>query len=284
MRRREQNGKGGNRDRGQLRLHGYQPMVGNLFRLYRATGSLELRNQLILGFQWWVERMASYFRRHLPEPIELDDLVSAANFGLMDAINGYDPDKGSDFDIYAFNRIRGAIIDYLRTQMWQSRSAYRRITSYKELIDKLGHRPSQEELVKHLEISPEEAGRIETAVNQQSQLVQESTGWRRDGDWRGFHFNHQPVLNDYSYSNDQTPLERLIAAEGISPRFLIGLTSLGKKVIIGYYAWGMTMNEVGQILNISKSRVSQIHCSAIKTIKGNLNGAGTVAEALDQVG
>src|SRR5437667_10531971 len=138
--------------------------VPQLWRDYRAEPTVELRNQLVELYLPLVRYNAERIWSRLPEGVDLDDLISAGVFGLMDAIDAFDLERGVKFETYCVPRIRGAMLDELRTMDWVPRLVRSKHTKLEEarksLEAELGRPPRPEEMALRLGISPEEYGKL----------------------------------------------------------------------------------------------------------------------------
>lgn len=207
---------------------------------------------------------------HLPKSVERDDLVSAAIIGLFDALEKYDPDKGTKFETYAIWRIRGAILDELRALDWASRSVRRRARNVEEVSRDLGQRlgraATEEEVADALNLSPVQLSRLMDEVNGTSLLsLSKSVSTEDDQDF--------VQLEDIV--DDPTTVDVLEALESEEARQVLqetidGLPEQQRLVVALYYYEEMTLKEIGEALHISESRVSQIHTRAVKTLKTRL--------------
>lgn len=224
----------------------------------------KLRNELVEYYIPLVRRQAERIWAKLPNEIELDDLISAGSFGLMEAISAYDLDRGVKFETFCLQRVRGAILDELRSLDWVPRKvrskASRLNEAYKVLEGKFGRRPSEEELADFLELPVVEVHKTiteSTSVNLTS----------LDRKW-----------SDPSGENDVTEMEILADKRGEDPTERLankdlvrvctrGLSKTERLIIILYYFEEMTMKEIGATLDLSESRVSQMHSAIVERIK-----------------
>lgn len=227
----------------------------------------ELRNILIEHYLPIVRYHGERVWSRLPDEVDLDDLISSGIFGLMDAIDAYDTDRGVKFETYCVPRIRGAMLDELRNMDWVPRlvrSRARKLTeANKELSDKLGRLPSQEELAKHLNMSPAELKRLVNDANTVN-LVSLNKKW--------FETDGSKEISEIDLIEDQhgeDPTSR-IQKDDIMRLVTKGLSRNERLIIILYYYEEMTMKEVGMTLDLSESRVSQMHSSIVSRLQQQL--------------
>jgi RNA polymerase sigma factor for flagellar operon FliA len=211
---------------------------------------------------------------HLPKSVERDDLVSAAIIGLFDALEKYDKTKGTKFETYAIWRIRGAILDELRSLDWASRSIRRKARSVDEaargLAQKLGRAATEEEVADALNLSPAELSRLLDEVHGTSLLsLSKSVSSDEDQDV----IQLEDIVDDPNYKDALEILETDEAREVLLDT-IDSLPEQQRLVVSLYYYEEMTLKEIGEALHISESRVSQIHTRAVKTLRTRLARIG----------
>ncbi len=241
-----------------------------LWKQLVVTKDQELKDYFILKYAPLVKYVAGKVSMGMPQNIEFDDLVSYGIFGLIDAISKYDPDRGIKFKTYAMTRVRGAIFDELRSIDWIPRSIRQKAkeieSAIADLENKLGRTVEDEEISKELGITIEE---FHTILNKVSGTAMVS-------------------LNDIWYMGDESDelsiLETLEAPDNMNPDVLIEkeeikdhiveaikkLPDKEKKVIVLYYYEDLTLKEIGQVLEVTESRISQLHTKAIMRLRGRL--------------
>jgi len=207
---------------------------------------------------------------HLPKSVERDDLISAAIIGLFDALEKYDASKGTKFETYAIWRIRGAILDELRSLDWASRSIRRKARNVeevaRELGQKLGRAATEEEVADALNLSPVELSRLMDEVHGTALLsLSKSVSSDEDQDF----IQLEDIVDDPSHKDALEVIESDEARE-VLLETIDGLPEQQRLVVALYYYEEMTLKEIGEALHISESRVSQIHTRAVKTLKGRL--------------
>jgi RNA polymerase sigma factor FliA len=207
---------------------------------------------------------------HLPKSVERDDLISAAIIGLFDALEKYDASKGTKFETYAIWRIRGAILDELRSLDWASRSIRRKARNVEEVArdlgQKLGRAATEEEVADALNLSPVELSRLLDEVHGTALLsLSKSVSSDEDQDF----IQLEDIVDDPSHKDALEVIESDEARE-VLLETIDGLPEQQRLVVALYYYEEMTLKEIGEALHISESRVSQIHTRAVKTLKGRL--------------
>ncbi|HEX7077691.1 MAG TPA: FliA/WhiG family RNA polymerase sigma factor [Candidatus Eisenbacteria bacterium] len=207
---------------------------------------------------------------HLPKSVERDDLTSAAIIGLFDALEKYDAGKGTKFETYAIWRIRGAILDELRSLDWASRSIRRKARSVEEAARELGQRlgraATEEEVADALNLSPVELSRLLDEVHGTALL---SLSKAVSGEDEQDYIQLEDIVDDPSQTGALEVLETEEARE-VLLETIDHLPEQQRLVVALYYYEEMTLKEIGEALHISESRVSQIHTRAVKTLKARL--------------
>ncbi len=239
-----------------------------LWRKYKRTGTEEIRNRLIERYLPLVKYNAERIRAKLPDEVELDDLISAGIFGLIDAIDAFDLKRGVKFETYSATRIRGAILDELRTMDWVPRlvrsRAHKLDAVSKELEAEFGRVPSEDEIAKRLGMSGEEFDRLlrdATAITLVS-LNRKYFETDSNKDVREI-----DVLEDKRGRDPLSEIQKRDLKEFITK----GLTRAERLIILLYYYEEMTMKEIGCTLDLSESRVSQMHSSILSRLKAQLS-------------
>src|SRR6201985_182425 len=230
--------------------------------------SKPLRNKLIEYYLPLVKYNGERIWSRLPEGVELDDLISAGVFGLMDAIDAFDLTRGVKFETYCVPRIRGAMLDELRTMDWVPRlvrsKASKLEAAPKEAEAELGRPPSDAEIAKKMGLPMEEYDKHKSeasAVN----LVSLNKKWYETDSYKDV--REIDIIED-TKGEDPT--------DGIQKRDVMKLVTKGlnrneRLIIILYYYEELTMKEIGTTLGLSESRVSQMHSSIVNRLKEQLN-------------
>ena len=230
---------------------------------YTMSRSPALKEKLILEYAPLVKFVAGRLVMHIGQHVEYDDLISYGIFGLIDAIDKFDPDKGVKFETYASLRIRGSIIDSIRKMDWVPRTLRQRNKQYEQtylqLEETLGREPTEAELAEKLSLSVEETRDL---MRKSSVLSLIS-------------------LDDYLDQNYETSFNGSMAAQVETPESHMDkqvlqtmladaidkLSDKEKKVVSLYYFEDLTLKEISCIMGVSESRISQIHSKAIMRLQ-----------------
>ncbi len=234
------------------------------FEYKSDPGNDELRNRIIERYMPLVQRRAERIRAKLPNEIELDDLISAGSVGLMDAVSAFDPERGVKFETFCIPRVQGAMLDELRSLDWAPRLVRSNATklneAYKVLEGKYGRRPSEEELAEFLE-RPVSEVRKTIVDSHRVNLTSLDKKWQdASGD---SDVSEIDVVPD---KRGEDPTERIERAELIRV-CTKGLSKSERLIVILYYFEEMTMKEIGATLDLSESRVSQMHSAIVQRMK-----------------
>jgi RNA polymerase sigma factor for flagellar operon FliA len=240
----------------------------DLWKTYKQDQSnVELRNQLMERFLALVRYNAERVWAKLPEGVDLNDLISAGVFGLMDAIDAYDLERGVKFETYCVPRIRGAMLDELRTMDWVPRlvrsKASKLEAARKQVEARLGRSPSDLELAEKMQLSPAEFDKLKSdasAVN----LVSLNKKWYETDSYKDV--REIDILED-GKGEDPT---RSIQKRDLMKLVTKGLNRNERLIVILYYYEELTMKEIGNTLGLSESRVSQMHSSIVARLKDQL--------------
>ncbi len=241
-----------------------------LWRAYRAAPSKSLRDRLILKYSPLVKYVASRVSIGLPQSVEQADLVSYGMFGLIDAIEKFELDRGIKFETYAIRRIRGAIIDELRSIDWVPRSIRAKAraveTAFGSLEAEMGRAPTDTEMAKALDMSEPELLNVFAQVSFVG-LVALDDMFTRNGE-RGESATLAESLPDRTAGPSALyEVEELRQAlAGAINR----MPEREKMVLTLYYYEGMTLAEIGDILGVTESRVCQIHTRAVLQLRAKL--------------
>jgi RNA polymerase sigma factor for flagellar operon FliA len=239
-----------------------QTELAGVWEDFRA-GSSSAREQLILHYAPLVKYVAGRLGAGLPQTVEQADLVSNGMFGLMDALDKFDPERNVKFETYAIPRIRGAILDELRAMDWVPRSIRFKARELEkanaELENELKRPPTDEEVAERLGISLSELQEVLTQISFVSVMaLDEVIG----GDERGEPRSLLDTLADAASGDPTMELEGQ-EMRGILAAAINSLTEREKIVITLYYFEGLTLSEIGEILGVTESRVCQIHTKAV---------------------
>lgn len=247
--------------------------IARLWERYQADGSKDARDRLILHYSPLVKFVAGRVGAGLPASVENADLVSYGILGLIDAIQKFDPGRQIKFETYAIPRIRGAILDALRALDWVPRSVRTKARDVERAMTQLQNRlrrdPSEEELAAELGISvgdvQERFGQI-AAVSVVGLEEVLTVGGEKD--------EQISILDTLADTETEQPGESLEAEE--TRRDLLdainGLREREKWVVTLYYFEGLTLAQIGEVLGVTESRISQIHSKAVLYLRSRLGG------------
>lgn len=234
---------------------------------YKKNKTEPLRNILMENYLHLVRYNAERIHVKLPDEVELDDLMSAGIFGLMDAINAFDLDRGVKFETYCAPRIRGAILDELRSMDWVPRlvrsRAHKLDGATKQLEVELGRAPTNEEVAKRLKVSMNEFEKMAKDASAVG-LVSLSRKW--------FETDSNKDVREIDILEDKRGADpvREIQRKDLKELITKGLSRAERLIIILYYFEEMTMKEIGATLDLSESRVSQMHSSILARLKAQM--------------
>ena len=237
------------------------------WRRYRKSETEEMRQMLLNKFLPLVRNVASRMAMGFPRSVELPDLVNTGVIGLIEAFRNFDPGRGVKFETYAVPRIRGAILDELRALDWVPRSTRAKSReidkSYHILENKYGRPPEKTELAKHMKITIEELHLSLDDVSGTNILSLDDIIFREDDNRQ---VSRIETIVDTSKINILGELEKdeLRAFLSIA---MEKLTAQEKLVIALYYYEELTLKEIGEVMSISESRVSQIHTRAVSKLR-----------------
>jgi RNA polymerase sigma factor for flagellar operon FliA len=232
--------------------------------MYTAKGKAD-KNSLLTDHMPLVKRLAHQMKAKLPPSVEVDDLVQAGMIGLLDAINRYEENHGAQFETYAVVRIRGAMLDELRSSDWMPRSTRQNMRKVEQamhtLQQQLGRPPSESEVAKSLKLSLADYQEM-LGDSGGHQLLYFEDFHDNDGD------GHDSFLDRYAVADDD-PLKALLetdfrqavidAIDGLPPR---------EKLLMGlYYEEELNLKEIGAVMGVSESRVSQLHTQAVARLR-----------------
>jgi RNA polymerase sigma factor for flagellar operon FliA len=241
-----------------------------MWKKYKRTKSQSLREEIVKKYLYLVKYVAGRVAIGLPPNVEFNDLVSYGILGLFDAITKYDVSQGNKFETYAVSRIRGSIMDELRKLDWAPRLLRKKAREIdkkcKELEEKNGRLATDTELAKALRISTEELNDIYNDLNSTTFLSLDEVWQNDDGNKpisRLQTIEDSLVTNQFSYVHQNEVKELLAEAIDVLPE-------KEKLVIILYYYEDLTLREIGEILDVSESRICQIHTKVITRLRALL--------------
>ncbi|MAE66703.1 MAG: FliA/WhiG family RNA polymerase sigma factor [Phycisphaeraceae bacterium] len=242
--------------------------IAELWPLYKKNATEELRNCLMERYLNLVKYNAERIHAKLPDEVDIEDLMSAGIFGLMDAIDAFDLTRGVKFETYCAPRIRGAILDELRAMDWVPRLVRSRSsqveTARKSLEMQLGRVVTDDEIAEKMAVSKDEYAKIKKDAGAVG-VVSLSRKW--------YETDSNKDVREIDVLEDGKQIDPLSAVQRRDLKNLItqGLSRAERLIVILYYYEQMTMKEIGVTLDLSESRVSQMHSSILARLKAQLN-------------
>lgn len=235
-----------------------------LWEAYKTTGQHEFRNQLLVSYYQFAKSTAAKVFMKIKGKIEYDDLVSYSIFGLLDAIDKFEPKRKIKFTTYARQRIRGAILDEMRRLDWVSRWVRTKAKKLEELSieywSKYNRKPTTEEAAKHLRVPTK---RLHGLYLSKSKLISLDEALQDEKNSRMY------------FISDKTPgPEEHISTKMMNQLLMQKVSELSEKeqkVLDFYYFHGLTQPKIGKIFGLTTSRISQIHIKAISKLKTKLS-------------
>lgn len=236
---------------------------------YRSTVDPKVKDEIIIEYAPLIKYIAQKIASRLPSNIELDDLISCGVIGLMDAIQKFDPSRDNKFKTYAEFRVRGAILDELRAQDWVPRSVREKSKlvekAYAKLEAELGRPATDEEMCQELDCTQDEFHDLLNKAKSVSLLnIDDSASFNRgDKKLMAGLMEDSRANNPFSavsYKNSRDKIKEGIMALPEKQRLVLSL----------YYYEDLNLKEIGQVLDVTESRVSQLHTQAIMKLRGKL--------------
>ena len=241
--------------------------INDVWERYQASQDPAIRNYLMEKFLPLVRYNAERIHQRLPDEVDIEDLMSAGIFGLMDAIDGFDLSRKVKFETFCAPRIRGAILDELRSMDWVPRLVrYRsaKVSQARQAIEKeTGHSATDMQVAERLGMPFEE---FEKLKRDSEAVMTRSLSQRAFASDSGKEVREIDVVKDENQINPVTDLQRRDLRELITK----GLSRAERLIIILYYFEAMTMKEIGATLDLSESRVSQMHSSILARLKSQM--------------
>lgn len=240
-----------------------------LWEEYAKCQTPELREKIIIEYAGLVKIVAGKLSIYLGHNVEYEDLVSYGTFGLIDAIDKFDFDKGVKFETYASLRIRGAILDQVRRMDWLPRTVRQRQkqidAAYQKIETASGRMATDEEVAAELEITTDEL------LKWQNQTKAAGVVSLDEYLEQGSENDIIPTAESMEYAQPEKQMEKKAMKEMLV-QSLEALTEKEKKVILLYYYEDLTLKEISEVLEVSESRVSQLHTKAIQRLRLKLGG------------
>jgi len=249
-------------------------VVSRWWKLFVAAGKKNdhLRNMLLENYLPLVKATAEKLHHNLPEEVDVQDLISAGVLGLIDAIKGFDPNRGFKFETYCTPRIRGSMLDELRQMDWvprlvRSRSkALNRATQ--EVQARTGRKATPEAIAQYLEVTVEQLEKMRRKARTTGVLSLSHKRFEFDPhkDRSDKDVEEVDILADKSAENPQRVLDRKMVRELITS----GLSRAERLIIVLYYFEELTMKEIAQVIGLTESRVSQMHSAILTRLEWSL--------------
>ncbi len=239
---------------------------------FRRTNDKALRDRLILTYAPLVKYVAGRLGSGLPAHVDEGDLVSYGLLGLIGAIERYDPARDIKFETYAISRIKGAIIDELRALDWVPRSVRSRAREIEraiaELEAKLGTAPDDAQIAAKIGISVDELEESLTDISRSSIAALDEL-WSVSGE--GDQVSLMDTIEDTQGVRPQEALDETEMREALAEA-ISRLPEREKLVVTLYYYEELTLREIGEVLGVTESRISQLHTKAVLRLKSRLQG------------
>ncbi len=235
--------------------------------MYTAHG-LNDKDECVKEYAPLVKRIAHHLMLRLPSSVSVDDIIQAGMIGLLDAAGRYDELRGAQFETYAAQRIRGAMLDELRQADWMPRSLRRDMRRVEAVMSKLQHRmgkaPSETEVAQELGVP----------LTEYQQMLYEMRGAQLVY-YEDFHSEGEDDFFDrYDFDSGADPLE-LLQNENFRGALIKAIENLPERerLLMGmHYEQEMNLREIGEVMGVSESRVCQLHSQAVARLRSNLKG------------
>ncbi|HRG76714.1 MAG: RNA polymerase sigma factor WhiG [Leptospiraceae bacterium] len=248
----------------------------SLWKDYRVSKNSEIRAYLVEKYSPLVKHVAGRVAIGMPQNVEFDDLVSYGVFGLLDAIEKFDPAREIKFKTYAMTRIRGSIFDELRSVDWIPRSIRQKAKQLEQIIGMLENKEGQtvedELIAKELGVSVDELATLLTKISGTS-LVSLNDIW-----FLGDENDEVSFMETLESPANMNP-DVIIEKEEIKNVIVEAIKTLPekeKKVIVLYYYEDLTLKEIGEVLEVTESRISQLHTKAVMRLRSKLGKVKSV--------
>ncbi|MDR2554502.1 MAG: FliA/WhiG family RNA polymerase sigma factor [Fibromonadaceae bacterium] len=245
--------------------------MDSLWTDYKEHGSTSARDKLLAEYTPIVRYTAQRMAVNLPKDVQLGDLIGAGVMGLIKALESFDSTRDVKFETYATHKIRGAILDDLREQDWVPRSIRQKAktvkNAYVELEKELGRTPYDSEVAEHLDLKPVEFEELLSEIAPTSIVSLNEVIFNNYGETMNMSF-----IDTIEDENAENPLDRLGMEDTkrILANALMELPENERHVIALYHYEELTLKEIGIAMNLTESRVSQIHSKAMTKLKAKL--------------
>lgn len=235
--------------------------------MYTATGLTD-KDQCLREYAPLVKRIAHHMKAKLPSSVEVDDIIQAGMMGLLEAANRYDELRGAQFETYAAQRIRGAMLDELRQADWMPRNLRRDMRRIESAINKLQQRqgkpPSETDIAKELGMP----------LTDYQQMLFEARGAQLIYYEDFHHEDDEDFFDRYDFDSDMDPLD-LLRDERFRGALIKAIEDLPERerMLMGmHYEQDMNLREIGEVMGVSESRVCQLHSQAVARLRSWLKG------------
>jgi RNA polymerase sigma factor for flagellar operon FliA len=248
--------------------------LADLWDAYRVSRDEGLRNRLLIHYLPLARVIARHMYTRMPASIELDDLAQAAILGMRSALATYDPARGIPFENYCGPRVRGAVLDYLRSLDWAPRMLRSRVQRLQEMIRQMeastGTQPTDEQLSDAMKMPLDELQTL------RGEMLPPPVRIRVTQDDDEEHAVNLELVADRSHDTPVSEAQRADLKEFLTR----GLSSTERQVVILYYYENMSLREIGRSLSLCESRVSQIHQAVIQRLRERMDriGGSTIDE------
>lgn len=243
--------------------------VDAAWKRYASDRDPDLRQQLIEHYLHLVRYAATSLMKQLTN-VEYDELESYGYFGLMDALEKYDPDRGFKFETYAMRRIRGAIIDEIRSNDWIPRSmradAKRMDRVTETLHQRLGRKPLQNEIAFEMGVSVDDVDALQAMIHSTTSMDGLDTPVHNDSE-------HAEFISDTLGDRSSGGADSFLDEDEIRHQLVDAILALGQRertVIALYYFEGLNFSEIGDIIGVTESRVCQVHTRSSKILRAQM--------------
>ncbi len=233
--------------------------------MYNAAGQIN-KDQLVQRFAPLVKRIAYHLMARLPSSVQVDDLVQNGMMGLLDAINRFEAGMGAQFETYAAQRVRGAMLDGLRENDWLPRSLrrdFRRIeVAIAQLEQEFGRSPSEKELADALAMS----------LGEYQKMLQEARGYQLISFEDMVEEGDEDFLERH-FTDDSGEPSKILEDQGLHQSLVKGIESLPEReklMMALYYEQDLNLREIGEVMGVTESRVCQLHTQAVARLRAKI--------------
>jgi RNA polymerase sigma factor FliA len=235
--------------------------------MYTVHGKKDQKDEMLKQHSTLVKKLAYQLKAKLPPSVELDDLIQAGMMGLLDAVNRYEDTHGAQFETYAAQRIRGSMLDELRNTDWLPRSMRKNMrdveTAISQLEQELGKAPTEKDVANKLKLS----------LGDYYDMLGDCSGHQLVY-YEDFHDadSSEHFLDRFTSNDNGDPLKGLLTGD-FRNALIEAIDTLPEreKILMGlYYEQELNLKEIGVVMNVSESRVSQLHSQAVARLRANL--------------